>query len=280
MAKLFKEKFINNIPQLKFGLYGPPGQGKTTLAAQFATDPRTGPALWLDIAGNPQRAMQKYDLPFVLSLEKPEDVLSPLNYLLTGQQAAHPFYQEWGQHFPDNTPFKLLVVDTMSDWQGQLINQLTGVDKEQFQNLDIHTLAEIEPPDPRKHGKEIAARTLYVGREMLFNLPIHVILVFQEFSIVSFTGEEGKITGGQLLSKIDLYGQSKDKLPAWMNLMGRMKFTEVLSEKGKQLQPIIAFVDSEAHVKNQVAKGLGKKLPNPTAAKILDLIEKDFTENK
>ncbi len=264
---------------LKFGVYGAAGQGKTTLLEGFHTDPRTGPALWLNVGGNPQMLLKRGTLDFAIGLDNFQDFLEPLNFLLTGQPEKHPFRKHWD--IDPGYKFKSLVIDTFSDLQGLLIDQVVGIKSEDIGNMDIQR---IEVPTPNVHGKAIAGKTLFAARQMLLALNLHVFTSFQEHDTVQFSGEEGstKITGGTNKIQISLWGQSRMRVPTWLNLMGRMYWVRgglVLTEvNGKKVQkpdlyPVIAWKDDNSHVKNQLAESLGEIVERPTAAKLLDLIE-------
>jgi hypothetical protein len=283
MAKILTKS--NEIPTLKVGVYGAAGQGKTTLLAGFNQDLRTAPCLWLNCAGNPNMLLRNGQLEFALDLVTAEDLLSPLSYLLSGQSHKHEFYRKFGEHFPDQ-PFKSLVIDTFSDWQGLLIDSIVGIKSDK---LGTYNIMKVETPSPTKHGKDIAGKTLFAARQMLIALDVHVFIGFQEFTNVVFDGNEtGQITRGGKARQISLWGQSRMRVPTWLNLMGRMyweagvKMEEVEiggKTKRKQVRDdyvVIAWQDPEAHVKNQVAESLGTELKKPTAEKILNLIEEEY----
>ncbi len=276
----------NEIPSLRMGVYGAAGQGKTTLLSTFAADPRTGPALWLNCAGNPQLLLRNGTLPFVLDLEVAEDILSPLSYLLSGQSQGHEFYRKYKEYLPDQ-PFQSVVIDTLSDWQGLLIDSIVGI---KSNNLGAYDIMKVETPSPTKHGKDIAGKTLFAARQMLVALDLHVFVGFQEFTNVVFDGNEsGAIVKGGKARQISLWGQSRMRVPTWLNLMGRMYWRDkmvmedvVLSNgqtKQRQVKKpvvVISWRDTEAHVKNQIAEGLGLELEDPTAQLILDIIEEEY----
>jgi hypothetical protein len=268
------------------GVYGAAGQGKTTLLSGFNEDERTGPSLWLNCAGNPHMLLRSGKLGMVYDVEKVEDILEPLSYLVAGQSKLHPFYKKWGKHFPDQ-PFRSLVLDTFSDWQGLLIDSIVGIKSDR---LDTYDIMNIETPSPIEHGKDIAGRTLFAARQMLIALNLHVFVGFQEFKILVFDDDgTGRIARGSKANQISLWGQSRMRVPTWLNLMGRMYWergtkTEIVTTKGGREVPkqvaddyvVIAWVDPDAHVKNQVAETLGKEIKRPTAKMILDLIEKEY----
>lgn len=278
-----------NLPTIKLGVYGAPGQGKTTLLGGFASDPRTGPALWLDCGGNPQLVVRSGFATTVLTMETATDILAPLDYLLGGQNNRHQFYRDFGNLFPDE-PFKSLIIDTFSDWQGLLIDKIVGIDSS---NLSRYSIMNVEAPSPTKHGKEIAQRTLFAARQMLLALDMNIFVAFQEHEGVEFeAGAGGSIASGSKKNKIALWGQSRMRIPAWLNLMGRMYWERQIVEEEVEVRgrkttrqvgvdkPVIKWVDSEAHVKNQIAPSLGTGLVDPTAKQILNLIEQDYSQGE
>jgi hypothetical protein len=225
------------------------------------------------------------ELDFVVDLATAEDLLSPLSYLLSGQSHNHDFYRKYSQHFPAQ-PFKSLVIDTLSDWQGLLIDSIVGIKSD---NLAAYDLMKVEAPSATKHGKDIAGKTLFAARQMLIALDVHVFMGFQEFTNVIFDDDgQGRISRGSKARQISLWGQSRMRIPTWLNLMGRMyweagmKVEEVqIGGKTKKRQVrddyvVIAWQDPDAHVKNQIAKTLGTEVKRPTADKLLNLIEKEY----
>lgn len=282
MAQRMTAPKQGQLPIIKFGVYGAAGQGKTTLLEGFHTDPRTGPSLWLNVGGNPQMLLKRGTLDFAIGLDNFQDFLEPLNFLLTNQPERHPFRKRWD--IAPDFRFKSLVIDTFSDLQGLLIDSVVGIKSEDIGSMDVQR---IEVPSPTTHGKEIAGKTLFAARQMLLALNLHVFVSFQEFDNVVFIGDEsGKILSGTKKAQISLWGQSRMKVPTWLNLMGRMYWMKgglVLTEvsPGKKINkpdfyPVITWVDDEAHVKNQLAPSLGQQLDRPSADKILNLIEQDY----
>jgi hypothetical protein len=273
------------LPQLKIGLYGLAGTGKTTLLGGFAADPRTSPILWLNCGGNPDLLFLNGTIQFALTLEEMSDILSPLSYLLGGQSKDHEFARTWKDYLPDE-PFKTVVVDTFTDFQGLIVDRVTGI---KSTDLARYSITSIEAPDPTKHGKTIAAQTLVAARQMLLALPIHVLLGFQEIPATIFQGDgDGRISGAQQKDQINLWGKSRSTVPTWLNLMGRMswdKVAETVTEVvgGKEVQKrvqrdavVIRWQDAEAQVKNAISPSLGKHMIMPTAEKILDVIQGDY----
>ena len=267
------------LPLIRFGGYGAAGAGKTSLLSGFHMDPRTGPSLWLNCGGNPQMLLKHGDVDFIINLDTFQDFLEPINFLLSNQPEKHPFRQRW--EIPADYRFKSLVIDTFSDLQGLLIDSIIGIKSE---HLEQYNVEKIEVPTPNIHGKAIAGKTLFAARQMLLALNLHVFLGFQEHGTVEFSGEEGsaKITAGAKKIQVSLWGQSRMRVPTWLNLMGRMYWMRggfITKEvNGKRIQeidkyPVIVWVDDESHVKNQLADSLGQQVDRPTAKIILDLIE-------
>lgn len=286
---------IGGIPQLRFGVYGAGGCTKTSLLTQFANDPRTSPALWLNVCGNPEKAIMEGRIPFVMNMDTVSDLLEPLNYIQTGQNKGHSFWKKWSKYIPFDEPFKSIICDTFSDWQGLLIDDAVGVDSSQLANYSFNLIKAV---DPRKHGKQIATQTLFAARQMLMTCPVHVLLSFQENEVVNFEGDEtGHILAGSYRMQLGLWGQSRKRIPTWLNLMGHMYWRKITvyedvlvqTGDGKEVKkqkpvgknvPVITWVDDQAHVKNQVADALGTEMIDPSAAQILDVIEQSYVNRR
>jgi hypothetical protein len=269
------------LPVIRFGVYGQPGDGKTTLLAGVPQHPDLAPTLWLDIAGNPDNHLDK--IPYAYGLDTATDLLSALDYLCGGQKEVHPFRKLMGDNRPEQ-PFRSLVIDTFTEFQHLLINDVTGQEIDALQKkLDIFKLPEAEAT---RHGKSIKARTLNTARKALVVLQLHTFIAFQEYETVSFQAEGGRIAAGAKTMQIDLYGASRTALPAYLNLMGRIYWMDGFEKQeyvrgGKTrtkdvavTYPVIRWQDSDSQAKNQLAAGhLGTETKRPTIEMIVTAIK-------
>lgn len=262
--KVYQPTPRGEIPLIKLIVYGMGNSGKTTFAYSFHSDPRTAPVLGLNIGGNPQLVAMWTNGPAIIDLEKYSDIDMPFDFLHSGQPERHPFRKILG--IGPQVKFKTVVVDTFSDWQRDLIENITGDDA-------VSILSNFVAPEATKHGAKIMTGTSKIARNMILGLPLNVILVLQEQEKVDFA------TGAVSLQP-SLYGQSRRMVTAWVTLMGQM--SQVADkDKGGQPSPIITWNSpaSEKWTKNQIAPGrLGRGMKNPTATKLLNLIETYYTE--
>lgn len=282
MAKSLSTPKVGNVPKLNFAVYGEGGSGKSTLLKGFDADPRTGPALWIDVLGNPYLFAQ--DLTFGMELETWDDILEPVDFLRQGQPARHPFRKRWD--IPKDLVFKSLVVDTFSSWQQLLIDFLVSE-----KPVNKGKMRDIVKVDARTHGNEIAGTTLSIIRQIL-TVPVHTLVSYQLQDKLIFSTNDGKsISSVDTKQEIALYGSSRTLIPPWHNLMGALRYekftkTEEVTKRGRTVEKpvvytanVIRWRDTDGVGKNQVAPSLGEELVEPTAAKILDAIEQHWNNS-
>jgi hypothetical protein len=282
MATLMTSPEMGVLPRIRMGIYGEPGSGKTTFLADADTIPELAPALWLNCAGNPENHLHK--IAFALNIESVQDLLVPLDYLVTGQKKNHQFAKQWKDSLPAK-PFQSFVVDTFSEFQqGPLINDVTGQEIRALEKkLDIFKLP---APEALKHGKDIKQRTMNTARKALVVLQLHTFLAFQEFTLAQFEGEGGRVVAGAKVKQVDLWGQSRAAVPAYLNIMGRLYWVEGFEKQEvmrggrkvmtdvKALYPQIKFIDPDSQAKNQLAAGhLPTVLNRPALWQIVEAVK-------
>lgn len=247
---------------MRFVIYGLTGQTKTTLAYSFHWDVRTGPALAVDMNGNPDLQLMKPGAPPVVSPDKSDELDTVIDFFNQGQPVKHAL-REYIPNWNPDILFKSLIVDTLTDWQNGAIARITG-------NENVRKTSAVIPPMATSHGAQIFAQTMKVGRDMFNQRGYNVILVIQEQESINFET-------GQRTSRPFLYGQARQQLLTWANLVGRV---EKVNVSGKPT-PYVYFEEASVKslVKNQIAwPTLGKSIANPDAPKILDLIEQHYRE--
>lgn len=282
MAKPLTVPLFNGIPKLNMAIYGEGGAGKTTLAAGFAADPRTSPALWIDAMGNPQLFILSGKIQYGISIEKWQDLEEPLEFLLQKQPARHSFRRTYeqltGTPLPPEVIFKSLVIDTFTFEQQKLIDYIVDYKPSSGKNVVPGTTK----VDAKIHGGEIAGTTLALMHQILSS-PVHTFVTYQVYDKLIFTaGDGGQVLDVGTKSQIHLYGSARNLIPPWHNLMGKLDYVKKLvkDDKGKQVAmsvPVIYWRDTESTGKNQIAPSLGEQLEFPTASKILDAIEEDWS---
>jgi hypothetical protein len=249
---------------IKAIFFGTPGSGKTHLCASFNRDPRTAPALHIDVFGNVDYALVNDPTWTVISLTDAVELDVIYNFFRTGQPATHKL-RAMLDLSPDQV-FKTLSLDTVSDFQRLQIARILGID------LDAH-ITEITGPKLNDWTK-ISIATLTPIRQLV-GLPVNVILTMQEFSAIDLEAATTK-------ARPFLQGQAIQMAPSYVPLMGRMEWKDVPVAAGsreRELALITSFRTSskEAFVKNDLTDRISKDVSWLTANKLLNLIQNTET---
>ena len=252
--KVFEPIKNGALPEIKCILFGLGGSGKSTLAYSANIVPELSPVIGINYGGNPDKIMRGDKPPFVIDCDAVEDIDSIYQYLVTGQK-DEKFRAKFG--LPKDLIFKTLIFDTVSDWQRMRIEQLVGPDKE-----DI--ISQAKAPEATKHGAGIQSSTLRMARKLMVDLPLNIILTFQQQTVVDFTT-------GNTFTRPFLYGNSRDYVTGWAKLVGRM-------ERGKDGVHIVHWEEATLNsvTKNQLADTLGRGMAGPTMAAVVDKLKQYY----
>ena len=249
----FKEGFA----RIRLIIFGPGGVGKTTLAYSFNDDPRTAPVLGIDFAGNPERIVAGLNAPIILRLEKPDDLDLVVDFFRAGQPLKHELRKV--ADIASDLVFKTVVFDTFSEWQRGVIDRITG-------NEHIKQISNAISPEAIAHGGKIFSVSMKAARDFLLALDVNVILVMQE-------QEKTPLTGEPIQLQPFLYGQARKQISTHATLQGRLE--RISGEKGgTDVQVWWDEPSFKSHVKNQTGAPLGRRMVNPTATKIIDILTK------
>jgi hypothetical protein len=246
----------DGLPLIKAMVYGFGGTGKTTLAFTFNQDKRTAPTLVLNASGNPDWLMRRDPTAVVIDLEKYEDIDLPFSFLLQGQPETHKFRKDYD--IPGDVVFKTLVVDTFSDWQVRMIENVTG-------QLGQTLLSDARGPTLKERGP-ILSKTIKPARELLTTLSLHVVLLLQERTKIN-------IEGGTESSIPWIDGGARELIPSWANFVGHMTNQNV----DKNIVPVLTWKSASlvAYTKNQWVPDINERgMAAPTASKLFDLAAK------
>jgi len=249
-------------------LYGDPGSTKTRTAATAAMDPRTAPALMIDIGGNPISIRDYKERPDVISI----DALTDLNLIyawIKGGQSVEAMFTQAGK--PTNfveamqlhPPYKTLIIDGVTDLQRFSFGQVTGNDATGPGDLPNET--------KRPHFNAVLGQMVKIAR-LFYDLPMHVIMTALEHSDKDATTE--LITYRPLL-----LGQSASEVAGYAYVVGRMVHRTKVADKigisedsiGKTATSIALFKPSGKYVAKDQTGRLGAYMIDPTMTKIMDL---------
>lgn len=251
-----------NVTYFRLFVYGDPGAGKTTFLGTATSDPRCYPTLWLDSGGNPESIRRNKILPTVLTMDSVRDFNGVYDWIRGGQERAHPMAKALDEAgaLPDE-PFKMLIVDGLTEIQRMMINEILGV-----QNA--------APGDRLKQTEiqqwgEVLRRMIHIV-SLYYKLSIHVA-----FSALEGVGQD-KATGTSQIVPM-FQGQSKKEVPSFalavarMVRLNRIPPSSMLKEWEKAYSVLFFDPIGKFLVKEQYG-GLPGALPNATMKTLIDVI--------
>jgi hypothetical protein len=245
---------------IKMIAYGTPGTGKTQLCASFNTDPRTGPALHLDIYGNVAASLRDDPSWVVATITDPVQIDTVYNFFRQGQPASHALRRELD--IAPDIVFKSLTIDTVSDLQRLQIERLLGKPSDE---------SIMDTPAPKlPDWTKIAMLTLTPIRQLVYLPGVHVVLTLQEYTALDIEQATTK-------ARPFLLGQAIQMVPGYVELSGRMQWQRVTSgpeSDDKELAIVTTFraPSDAAFVKNNVSKFFPNKVKWATATKLVDAL--------
>lgn len=258
----------SEIQWLKLLLYGDPGSTKTRTAATAAQDPRTAPALLIDIGGNPI-SIRDYDKrPDIISIDALTDLNLIYSWLKGGQVTTAEFMQankkvNFVETMQLHPPYKTLIIDGVTDLQRFSFGLVTGNDSTGPGDLPNET--------KRPHFNAVLGQMVKIAR-MFYDLPMHVIMTALEHSDKDATTE--LITYRPLL-----LGQSASEVAGYAYVVGRLVHRTRIADKigfaedaiGKTATSIALFKPSGKYVAKDQTGRLGSYMIDPSMTKIMDL---------
>lgn len=241
--------------------YGAPGSGKTHFCGTFSQDDRTAPVLHIDCGGNPETLNNLDRVGDVIQLEKLADLNYIYDWLFKGQPDKHPMVSEMGA----KPGYKTIILDTGSDLQR---HNFKSVMKEE----SLHIADTRRSPEFGDWRAVLATMTeIAYG---FFKLPMHVV-------ITAWEKTEVDASTGATRYRPFFTGQSIDTVPGYALNVGRMinparaegRIAQMLKDK-PDAKSVIIFQPSKTYdAKDQNGFNIPAMI-NPTAAKLLDLLEK------
>lgn len=251
---------VQRSKHIKTLVYGYPGSGKTHFCGTFALDDRSSPVLHVDCAGNPSTLRNLDAMPDVISIDKFSDLNYIYDWLVKGQPTNHPLVTQMNL-----TPgYKTLVFDGISDLQRYSFDAVMGEEGKDIAD---------KPRAPEFGDWRGVLKQMTAIAHRFFSLPMHVVVTAWEYVK---TDEYG-----QTRYRPFLQGQSIDTVPGYALCVARLIHKSRVNgamEKALKDIPDTVNVMLLQPTKNYDAKdqnGFGiSYLTNPTATKLLDLLEK------
>jgi hypothetical protein len=252
------------IPRLVMLVYGPPGCGKTTFGASFNLDPRTGPALLVDMSGRPETV--KYVDPSlrVLRLEDVKEINQVYSFLNLGQADDHPLRKALDPPLKPGEKFKTVVLDTFTEYQQYEMAYLFAG---QRQIGMVKDLTEVPAAKGVRDWGLVAPNTI-IPCQAFCDLPVNVVMTLQEFTQID-------IAAGTTRRRPRLAGQAMDIVPQYFNMQAVMVWKK---KDPKDETPGVLLLwsleSSEGYTKQDWMRGCTKVgMWDPSATKLWDLAE-------
>lgn len=220
---------------LKALIFGPPGQGKTTLLGSAQLDERTNPMLLLDFEGGVQS---------LVGLEI--DVVR-----ITGWPTYNEVYNELVK---GKTPYKSIGIDSISETNIFALLQILRDEGPQRKDKDL-----LEQRDYGKSNVQIR-RLVRDFRD----LPVHVF--FTSLSKEVIDPREGTI------KTPSLSGQMAEEVPGLMGLVGYLALTE--NEEGDPIRSLLLqnYPKFRTKVRAPWGEVAPDEIEEPSVTKIMDAL--------
>lgn len=254
-------------------IFGPSGAGKTTFMGWTALDPRTSPALFLDMEANTASLFGLPDGLTVVRIKNLEDLSKQFNYLANGDKVVEVETSNMGKQLVDYTAFKSVIIDSITELY---LFTLTGQARERALEQKRKGNAERDDQDAfelRDYG--VALNQIRRVLRYFRDLPIHFFATC--LSKADLMTGEGRIT------KPDLPGILAEEIVAMFNVVAFLTIS-----KDKEVNRRILFLHSYPglRVKFQTPWGtrvpeyfnLGEKVENPVS-ELLNLMKIPEGEN-
>lgn len=227
---------------LKALVFGPPGQGKTTLLGTAQADARMAPMLLLDFEGG-MGSLAGLDI-HVAPIRSWEDFDEVYENLAEGNEVGGVDY----------SAFKSVGIDSITEVH--IFALLDILDKQGKERKDPELL------EQRDYGKASVQmrRLLRAFRD----LPVHV--VFTALSKEVEKPRRGKVQVPMLS------GQMAEEAPGLMDVVGYLALTE--DDDGEQMRTLLLknYPKFEIKARTPWGEAIGDELDDPTLGELLDLL--------
>lgn len=257
---------INRNSKLKLLVYGKPGSGKTHFCGSLGLDERTTPVLHIDVAGNPITLHKGLAKGAAIDVLQPEK-LSDLNLVYDWLAAGQPLDKHLAKKFELTRQYKSLVFDG-----------ITGIQRDSFtetMGTADHGFADFFPKREYKHYGAVLQQMIHMAK-LLYALDLHCVVTAQDHTQTRYTVPGDFSTAFEYHYPL-LEGEGKVEFPGYALAVIRLVPIATDVAKGKQLQAKYNYGSTEhnryQYGKDQHGFGIEAGLADPTAAKLLDLLE-------
>lgn len=252
--------------------YGKPGAGKTHFVGSASLDPRTAPALHVDVSGNPETLRKQRERPHVLRLETLDDLNHIYDWFYRRQPATHVLCSKFGL----KPGYKTLIFDG-----------ITAIQRKSFElvmNTGNVQPGSVQPKAEWSHYRSVLAQMLKIAQCFFQTLPsTHVLVTALEHTDQRLQ-TPGDQTSAYAYAEVALQGQSGDELPG--EALAVMRLTAAAATDPAVLNPLLPkdkniprpvsigqlLPSRTVYAKDQHGFGMAY-MPDPTVTKMLDIIE-------
>lgn len=253
---------IRNSKHIKIMPYGYPGSGKTHFCGTFSEDERSAPVLHIDCGGNPETLGNFETIADVLRIEKIAELNAIYDWFVKGQTFDHQLVDKMGV-----TPgYKTLIFDGISDLQRYSFDAVMATEG--------NAPASISRAAEWSDYRGVLSQMTKIAKAFFSLENIHIV-------ITAWEKTETDIDTGAMRFRPFLQGQSIDTVPGYALCVGRMinparadgSIAKLLKDK-PDAKSIIVFQPGKSYdAKDQNGFNVPAMI-NPTATKLLDLLEK------